>query len=509
MELELKKESMDCYEMAADFTAAQEESTEMIVPDNCPDISRIVATEGNVFLRSAEARDGKAELSGAVKVSILYIPEKSASVQALEVSLPFLMIEECPRECSILRPAVFAEELTARTLNPRKVQVQCRLSASIVGYRWVTLPYTLGFTAEKRCCVESLLRQETVSAVTALAEKDFTYEDTLALPQNRGAAAAILLSRQHSQISEAKAIGKKIVVKGNCFAEFLLKYENGRCETASFDLPFSQIAEVEAPQEAKVQAALQLTGMEARLSPTEEGGSEISLSLFCKLQLTVTERRELTLLTDLYSTAYDMETERQELSFLDAEEPQVRRQVWQDTLEVGLSPESILFVSASCGRVTPGVDETEAPELRAPLRLRVLYLAEDGRVLSAERNGEVSLPFRGAGEGLRCRARCAEEISAAITAEGIAVRVPVDFRLESRRVRKVGYVSCVRYEEEKLKDLSAMPSLVLRRKEEGETLWSLAKRHNAAVADILAANGCATEEELPGDRIILIPKRRG
>ena len=74
MELELKKAGFDTYEIGGELTLTQEETAETIVPDYCPDIARIIETEGRVFLHSRELRDGKAELSGTVRVTVLYTP---------------------------------------------------------------------------------------------------------------------------------------------------------------------------------------------------------------------------------------------------------------------------------------------------------------------------------------------------------------------------------------------------------------------------------------------------
>ena len=50
MELELKKECLDTYELGEPQTLTQEETAETIVPDYCPDIARIISVEGVVCL---------------------------------------------------------------------------------------------------------------------------------------------------------------------------------------------------------------------------------------------------------------------------------------------------------------------------------------------------------------------------------------------------------------------------------------------------------------------------
>ncbi len=506
MELQRNQATLDFWELAADFTAVEEEHAELIVPDHSPDIAKILSAEGNVFLRSSEMRDGKATLSGTVQVSVLYIPEKSALVQSVSYSLPFQMSEACPQDCTVIHPALALEDLSARMLNPRKLRLQCRVSANISAYRFLSAGYTCGVTADQELCLELKPQQETVSIVTAIAEKDFSYQDTLRLPQNRGAVAAVLCSSIHSTVEDAKIIGTKAVVKGRYLAAFLLKYDSGACENSCFDLPFSHIADLDAPQDAVLSASLITTNLTAEPIGNDDDGSELRISVESRLQLAVSEMRELTVIEDLYSTAFDLTTERQELRLLDAAEVQIRRQVWQDTLEIGVPAERVLLISASCGPVTQG--SGELPELRTTLRLHALYLTEDGRILSAERSAEVSQPCADAAESLRCWASCGEEISSVMTTDGMVLRIPVDFHLKPRRFHSVSYVSAINFDEKAIQDAENQPSLVLRKKRREESLWEMAKRHGSTVRDILSANGCAAEDELPADRMILIPRRR-
>ena len=89
MELELQKTSLDTYETGGELTLTQEETAETIVPDYCPDIARIIETDGKVYLHSRELRDGKAELSGTVRVTVLYTPDGEGGVRTLEFAIPF------------------------------------------------------------------------------------------------------------------------------------------------------------------------------------------------------------------------------------------------------------------------------------------------------------------------------------------------------------------------------------------------------------------------------------
>lgn len=508
MELQRQQSALEFWELGADVTATQEETAEVIVPDNCPDIARVLSAVGNVFLQQSEMREGKAALSGTIRVTVLYIPEKSQAIQAAGFTVPFQLAESCPADCTVLRAEVTAEEITARTINPRKLRLQCRLAADISAYRFVTLNYTSAITAEPALALEQLPRQESVECISALSRQEFTCKERFHLPQNRGGTPTVLCTRVHCTVEDAKIIGTKAVVKGRCLADILLRYDSGVCESSSFELPFSHISDIEAPQTARLGARASVLSFAAEAEENEDGDSVLRLSVTVDAQLTVTESRELSLVEDLYSTVYPLRCEMQELRLLDAAQTQLRRQVWQDTLEIGMNAERVLQLTACCGAVTAGQDAVGTPELRTTLRLHTLCLAEDGRVLAAERSAEITLPCPEAAGSMRCRAFCAEEATSVVTAEGLLVRVPVDFSLRPQQLRSLRCVAAVTLDETALKDAAEQPSLVLRRRRAEESLWALAKGHDSTVRDILAANECAAEGELPTDALLLIPRHR-
>ena len=95
MELELKKECLDTYELGEPQTLTQEETAETIVPDYCPDIARIVDTAGQLTIREKLLSESRCTVSGSVKVTVLcglpkgdktdYIIQKSVEAGAEEI----------------------------------------------------------------------------------------------------------------------------------------------------------------------------------------------------------------------------------------------------------------------------------------------------------------------------------------------------------------------------------------------------------------------------------------
>ena len=157
MELELKKTNLDNYEICGEVTLTQEETTEVIVPDYCPDIARIISADSKVYLHSRELRDGKASVSGTVRVTVLYTPDGESGIRTLEFAMPFNAESDSRTlaDCVFLEADTRTEFLESRMLNPRKVFTHCKLVTRLTGYQKVPLCFCSDLEAEERLCVEN------------------------------------------------------------------------------------------------------------------------------------------------------------------------------------------------------------------------------------------------------------------------------------------------------------------------------------------------------------------
>lgn len=511
MELEFKKACFDGYETGGELTLTQEETAETIVPDYCPDIARIIETEGKIFLHSRELRDGRAEVSGTIRVTVLYTPDGEGGIRTLDFAMPFT-VESDNRslpECVALTAETEPELLETRMLNPRKVFTHCKLVTRLTGYKREPLSFCADVESEPAQCIEKRQEQQHATVLTQIAEKDFTFSEEINLSPGRAGAVELLTSRVCSSVTETKIVGSKLIFKGMFTVSLLYRTSEALCCVSTAELPFSQIMEVEGASEGTTAALqLQLTGADFQIDGGDPEGRQIAVTLYLHATALLREERDMTLLCDLYSTAYDLSYDAAPLVFTGFQESLTRRQTVREVLEIGVVADSILSLTVTCGSVSVG-REGGAAVLRTLATVRALYLDEGGVPLVAERGVEVScqldLP-----EDCRITARaiCPEEVQGSLADRGIEVRFPVDFRAEAAsRVKKV-CISAARINTDTPKDLSGAPSLVLRCLGKQETPWDLAKRYNTTIAAILTANQLEGEGDIPREKLLLIPRKR-
>jgi len=512
MELELKKTSLNTYEVNGEILLSQEETAETIVPDYCPDIARIIATEGKLHIHSRELREGKANISGNVRVTVLYTPDEEGGIRTLEFAIPFHAEGEA-RALSgsqYLLANAETELLETRMLNPRKIFTHCKLLVRVTGYQKKPLCFSADIQeGGEKLAVEKRMELQCAILLTNITEKDYTFTEEINLSPGREGAVELLSSQVSGTVTETKLVGNKLIFKGLFLACLLYRSRNGRCASVTAELPFSQIMEVEGAAEGAVPSVqLQVTGTDFQINGDDPEGRQIAVTFYFRATALLREERELTLLNDLYSTAYEVAYEAMPLSLVSFYDTLSRRQTLREVLEIGVVADSILAIHASCGSVSVSQEKANVT-LRTSVNVRVMYLDEGGVPLVAERSIDASCVMEVPEHcTVTAEAVCGEEVQGSIGDRGIEVRFPVDFQVEATSKTKKISISSAKLDLEKPKDLAGTPSLVLRCLGKQEGIWDLAKQYNTTIAAILAANQLETEEEISREKLLLIPRKR-
>ena len=178
----------------------------------------------------------------------------------------------------------------------------------------------------------------------------------------------------------------------------------------------------------------------------------------------------------------------------------------RESVETGVSVKQVICGQVRCGAVTCRW-EGDTVTAQAPAVLHVLYCDETGSLLSAEKEVILSADLEMERDAVaRVQADCTGEIQCVTTPEGIELRFPATFRVETCRRRGRLCIKEASWEEGD--EEGTQPSVVLKRVPKGARLWDVAKGHHSTCADILAANGLEKEEDVDEEKLLLIPRRR-
>lgn len=507
MELELTRTQLACYDTVLDTTVTHEETMEMIVPDACPDILRIVETEGVVCLKSKEAKEGRVEVSGTARCAVLYLPDGEEGIRRIEVSIPFFSTADgagISSACTVVAcPRVLSAD--TRAINPRKVLVRVNLAISVKVFCPSSALLSTG--AESNCPggVEQLKENHRANMVTCVKEKPFSFTDDLSISGSRPEAAELLRCRAVLNCTESKIIGNKLIFKGEAALRICYRAVDCTLCTADFELPFSQIMETDRVEEEAVCVLdVQLTDLCCTLAAGD--GRTISVTMGMLAQAVVREERNMELLTDIYSTACNLSAELQSHALNDMVEQNTRRQTSREIIEVGNMARNAVDASVNVGAVKQS-REGGRMVFTAEAMVNILYLTEENELYSVSRQVNVPCPVDlPEGCACSCQSRCPGEVFATPTTGGLEVRFDLDFQYLALSGKRVVGVSDVQVGDAIVRDNGKEPSIVLRVVGQ-EKLWDIAKTYHTTMADIMQANELESGDALNG-RLLLIPRKR-
>ncbi|MDD4715799.1 MAG: DUF3794 domain-containing protein [Oscillospiraceae bacterium] len=510
MELELKRNKLNCYESVLDTAILQEETMEMIVPDAYPDILRIVDTEGLVCLHSKEARAGVAELEGVVETTVLYVPDGAGGVRRLHMQIPFSAKAEGAGVTSrtVLHVNAFVQSADTRLINPRKILTKVNLLFSVYGYDPGEMELCTGVSTDTAEGIQILSGEQTIFLVSGVGEKSFQFVDNLNIPAGKPEMEELLNYRISLSCNDAKIIGTKLIFKGEVSLRILYQSYGGAMQIMDFALPFSQIMEMPGVDEgAQCNVSVILTGAELSMDEGEDRRG-LSVSMDMLAQAEIWEAQTVSLISDLYSTAYPTNSQVQNYFFHTARETGEKRQSRRELIETSVLPQMVIDAYVLTGPMVYG-REDNVVTFTVDATVWILYIGEDNAAYEASLKIPVTerVPLSNE-KSCVCTAKCPGEVFANPAAGGIEVRFPVDFIYMALTDQRTAGITNVTLNETTPFDNAKRPSIVLRLAEEGEVLWDLAKAYGATMDDIRAANEMEPEDEVMPGRLLLIPKKR-
>lgn len=496
MDLELKFEELTGYEPAGDLVVTHEETMETAIPEYCPDLARIVDTVGQVRIREKSQSDGKLNISGNVRVTVLYTSEESPGLRSLTLSVPFSCKVEDKRDCQLISVDSRLLLLEAKMLGARKLYVRALPEFRVKGYRRVQRRLCTGVMDDT--ALQLRREQAVLPMLTDVWEREFNVAQELSADD--GQEEDLLMNRIFLRLNGCQHFGNKLVVKGEADLSLLCRGDGQKLSSRELTMPFSQIIDGEGlPEEASFFCTAQI--MEDEVHPVRtESGSGYGVNLRIGLLIYTYRQQAVDYVADLYSTRYNTLATRQAIDFRTEQPPEeIRRDTAQRLEGAG---DFVYMTDAESSQPELTMTEGDRPAARCTVHMKVLYLDEAGTPVIAERSGEVNAELG------QMPSAVETDIEPEIwqhSGNGYEVRVPVQFRLQRSGTEEITALTAAQQLEEI--DRASMPSLVLRRLRQGETLWDVAKQCKTEQDAILAANELEPGSQLT-DIMLLIPKVR-
>ena len=499
MEVNLKRESIQYCTPVYSDTIRREETLETVVPDTLPDVARILDTDAAVYLRSKALQQGRIQIEGSVRCTMLYIGEDSERPQKIEADMPVSFSSEAgdAADGDALAVNVCISSADARLINTRKIQFRVSVCAAAAVFRTVTAE--LPAEAEQTPGLYTLTETKSVSFLTGIEEKSFLVSDEAELPAGCPPMERLLYCSHTETVEELKQVGEKMILQGTVRLDALyLTAEDDAPQHQSFRVPFSQILDM--PNGKAELSTVILTSGGCYVEPLSgsDGITALHLELHLCAQTLCRSETEIRYIADAYSLKCGCTLKTDTIRTLNTPQPTVLRQSLRESVEAPDAPKEILYTRVTAafpGRTENGVAENVC--------IRILYRTQRGSIASMTRTVPLTFDCGVPSSAVLPEVPRFGDIYAAAGESAIEIRCPAELTVDVSDSAELTYVNAMELSDNASDPDGECPSLIVIRLG-ADSLWSVAKKYHSTCDLIESANPGAVN---PGD-LILIPHGR-
>ncbi len=310
MELNAATDYLGTNELLCDITAEQPVEGEFTIPDYQPEIFKIVKAKAEPIVVQKLAVGSRATVDGYVRLTVIYQSETEQRLYALTQKLPFSKqtdLKEPVDDNSVVLCNATMSYLNCRAVNSRRIDVRGAANIAIKvlsGAGVEVVSDVTGDGAQQQQQVISFVRQ------IGMDEKQFTLDEALSLDFEDNAEPSILRCDAKAYAENVSVENGRVAVTGaiNVMIALDLSTEDDyRIKRAGFSLPFSQLVDIEnATETSKPIAALSVLSASAEI----EEDDVVNTSILCALEVRAYEEGSATLVSDVFSTQYELNIEQ-------------------------------------------------------------------------------------------------------------------------------------------------------------------------------------------------------
>lgn len=498
MELEFQNMNYGIVRRVVHEARTQDENIDLIVPDSYPDAARIVKCCGSAILRGKECRDGSMTLTGGVRAAVLYVGEEDPQVRVMDAYVPFSARFDNPAFTEQMQVICRCSVPTAdaRIVNSRKIGIKLSVLFEVDGFQQQT--QTICTVADAPECLQMQTQSYAMLQPAQTAEKSFSAAEEITLPSGM-TASRVCCYDTRAKVTECKMAGSKAVFRGVICLSALVMDAEQALHHVQQEIPFSQYCEMsEDFDEQELQVTMCVTGAELEPDSASQG-KLLLMNVQLLAQCLVSTIKTVELCEDAYCVKAQLQPQWAEMEF----EGRLDRQMLHSTVNATAAAETSEVIDATAGLGTPRCERNGGSvHILVPVYFQVLYRDRDGLIRMVQSNTEAKAETVLAEHGTCIVQADACRVSALTGAGQIELRCEVEMDVQSFAKQSLHCLCGGTIEPVQAKGHT--PSVIIRRCQERQRLWDLAKQYGTTADAIRAANHI-NGEQIPTDAMLLIP----
>lgn len=500
MSLNCAYKDIEWSEYCFDKTEETVCDTDMIVPDAKSDIAKIISVSAQAAVFGTETSPGRISIAGEVKFNVLYIgDEENGRINSVTKTAPFTHICMCgAAEGDILSVAEGRVRSCGFTLiNSRRLKITSSVAVSVKAFR-----STRQSALVKAEGAEVLERELSLFSMRIAASKEISLNETADLPTGKPHISEILRSRAAVTQVESKVLNNKLIAKGNILVSALYLSDSSVCD-ASLEIPFTEVLEFDGISPS-LDTDISVCVSSCGITPDTDLSGEykmINAAIVLTCSVLASRRENVTLISDAYLPHGSMKTECAKMRLNPPSDSISEEEFVKESVNISSHPPILRIFDFDCAVAEVHTDEGGI--ISGFAEANILYISSDPSNPIASYTGKIPFSHKTAFPVSAARARV-NHVSYSITAaDEIEVRLSIVFNLSSAPDETVTFFTSA---EEQPYTPPERASVIISFVRDGDTLWSVAKKHSISLSELTSANALEQDAILQKGTKLIIPR---
>lgn len=504
MELKLNKQPLYPSEVLLDTTVEQPVECDAMLPDDCPDLVRVLRCVMTPVVTARRLNGGQLEVEGIARLTVYYVASGEELTKA-EFKVPFSRLMELRGEAQSPGVTVSAAPgyINCRGVGQRRLDIRGAVTLTV---RVIHCRKEEAVSGGEEPELE--LREEQVDGVRILGQesRESHLEQTLELTYGKPPILRILRWQCSPRIVECRASGGRVSVKGELEVRMLYHSVSGEWEQMNFTVPAAAALEMEgADEDSLCDSRMEVLSLE--LEPGEDGQGEnrcVVLTGSVLFTVRIHGGYQAQICTDCYSTRHPCTFRTRRHTLLREVRPVREPFPMRQTMPLPENTQQVLDLWSEPGSwsLRP---EAGGVGIEGKITLCMLVKTKEGEILYLDKNvpftQKLNMELPAGQTDLRLEA---ESSDFALTGGGVELRCQLVLEGMIYLTGEQSVIESLEVDEKKPREGLMAPGLYLYLAEEGESLWEIAKRYNTSIRRIQEEN--PEEERQPGKReVLLVP----
>ncbi len=493
---------------------------DIIVPDSKPDIDVILRAGGEVRLDDVRVSENRVDFAGNLVIDLLYRAKRAdRAIYAMESSLPFedfIHIEGLTPDMDV-KLTTELTDLDTTLVNDRKIGVRALITvkADMQDQYQGEAVMAVNNMPDLQVLTDTMTVNNTVEN-----KKDrFAIKEELALTSGKPDIGEILLSDVTIVDKEVRPMDGKVLIRGNL--KFSTLYvgdkEDSILEVVEHEVPFNGYVEAkDVTPKMFAQADLSILQKDIHAITNEDGEDRIlDAEVTVGADVKVTDSEEIMYVADAYYPGKVLRIDREEIQYpglvgRNQNEVTLKENIVLDETQPDMMRAEKVWASCKIDDVAVKEDMVE---VQGVVTLQILYIGEDDKrpVNVIEHNipfvQEIEIKGAKPGNLAYVDSNIQSAVFNMLSGREGEARVTIAFDTTVVEPQTGEIIVGIDFDEEGNMVQRRVSSATIYVVQSGDTLWSIAKKYNTTVDDILAVNDIENPEMIyPGQKLLILKK---